>query len=82
MVKECNMIDAKDIIGVYAICNTGSILVHKIDYAEDRVLVSLNGENKEWCALQEGRTDDSEEYETGFYWGKMFIPLAEVYRFY
>lgn len=74
------VIDANDIIGVYAICNTGSILVHKIDYAGERVLVSLNGGNREWCDLEEGCADGSSEMETGFRWGEFFVPFAEVMR--
>lgn len=34
----------KSPIGVYAISNTISILVYEVDYTEDRVLASGNGE--------------------------------------
>ena len=72
--------DLNDIIGVYTICNTGSLVVHKIDNTDDKVLVSLNGKNPEWCNLQEGRCSDSDEFENGFYWGEMFIPFSEVMK--
>lgn len=74
------IIDLKDIVGVYAICNTGALLVHKIDYADEKVLVSLNGENREWCDMIEGYAEGSDEMETGFKWGEMFVPFAEVMR--
>ena len=74
------IIDLKAVIGIYPVCNTGSLLVHKIDYAEDRVLVSLNGEKEEWCEMTEGHADASGELEYGFYWGKMFVPFADVMR--
>ena len=61
-------------IGVYTICNTGSLLVHEIDYTEDMVLVSLNGGRKEWCNIT--YTEDG----LGFMWGEMFIPFSEVMR--
>lgn len=61
-------------IGIYTICNTGSLLVHEIDYAKDVVLVSLNGGCKEWCNIT--YTEDS----FGFMWGEMFIPFSEVMR--
>ena len=69
-------VDLKTIIGIYPICNTGCILVHKIDYTEDKILVSLNGKNEEWCDMGE------EELGYGFYYGQMFVPFAEVTRFY
>ena len=47
------MIDLATVIGVYAICNTGAVLVHAIDYGEDKVLASINGEDAEWCDLTE-----------------------------
>jgi len=47
------MIDLASVIGVYPICNTGAVLVHKIDYGEEKVLASINGEGAEWCSLTE-----------------------------
>ena len=50
-MAETKMIDLNTVIGVYSLCNTGAVLVHAIDYAEDKILASINGENPEWCAL-------------------------------
>ena len=50
---ESNMIDLTTVIGVYPICNTGAVLVHAIDYSEDKVLASVNGRNPEWLSLEE-----------------------------
>ena len=36
---------SEKVIGVYPLFNTGGICVHAIDYAEDKVLASVNGEN-------------------------------------
>ena len=76
------MIDLATVIGVYPICNTGAVLVHRIDYAEDKVLASINGENPEWCDLKEEYMETSGELEEGFTLGELFIPFAEVMRFY
>jgi len=78
---EQKMIDMNDIIGVYNFSNTMSLLIHKIDYVDDRVLVSENGENKQWCDIVE--YDDVEEgsVELGFKYGEILIPFSEVLRF-
>ena len=39
-MPESNMIDLSKVIGVYGLCNTGAVLVHAIDYPEDKVLAS------------------------------------------
>lgn len=75
-------IDLSDVIGVYPICSTGAVLVHRIDYAEDRVLASLNGDAPEWCSLKEEYNEDAQDVEPGFYLGSIFVPLIEVQRFY
>lgn len=58
------------VIGVFPMFNTGGICVHAIDYAEDKVLVSVNGENPEWCEMTEKPQSEvggeSEELESGF----------------
>jgi len=54
-MAEIKMIDLNTVIGVYSLCNTGAVLVHAIDYAEDKILASINGENPEWCAQWEIR---------------------------
>lgn len=78
---EQKMIDMNDIIGVYSFSNTMSLLIHKIDYVDDRVLVSENGENKQWCDIVE--YDDEEDLfgELGFKYGEILIPFNEVLRF-
>ena len=74
------IIDLKDIIGVCPLFNTGALLVHKIDYTEDKILVSTNGKDREWCDMIEGCADGSEELEIGFKWGELFVPFADVMR--
>ena len=72
------------IIGVFPISNTGSICVHAIDHAEDRVMASINGENPEWCAITEKPQSEmgveSDELESGFMFGSFFVPFSEVMR--
>jgi hypothetical protein len=76
------MIDLTSVIGVYPICNTGAVLVHKIDYGEEKMLASINGEGAEWCSLTEEYMETSGELELGFTLGELFIPFAEVMRFF
>ena len=71
--KEIHWVDARSVIGLYPISNVGTILVHKIDYGENRVLVSINCEEPEWCRLEEKPTDDGEEL--GFMLGSFFRSL-------
>lgn len=59
-------------IGVYTFCNTGSVLVYKIDNVNDSVLAGINDYQPEWCKI------DS-DYE-GFHLGEMYIPFNEVVR--
>ena len=44
---------SEKVIGVYPLFNTGGICVHAIDYAEDKVLASVNGEKPDWCEMAE-----------------------------
>ena len=67
------------VIGAYCICNTGSILVHAIDHAEDKVLVSINGNNPIWCDMAE-KQNDEEGLEPGFVFGSFFVPFSQVMR--
>lgn len=76
------MIDLTSVIGVYPICNTGAVLVHKIDYGEEKVLASINGEGAEWCDLKEQYSEGTGEEELGFTLGSFFVPFCEVQRFY
>lgn len=64
-------------IGVYGICNTGSICVHAVD--GDRVLASVNGNNPMWCDVTE-KVNDESKWESGFVLGSFFIPFSQVMR--
>lgn len=81
-MAEARMIDLSTVIGVYGLTNTGAVLVHSIDYAEDKILASINGENPEWCPMTEEYMERSGELELGFTLGSLFIPLCEVMCFY
>ena len=65
-MTQQRMIDLSTVIGVYTICNTGAVLVHAIDYGEDKVLASINGISPEWCSLTEQYMETSGELELGF----------------
>ena len=67
------------VIGVYSICNTGSVLVHKIDHGSDKVLASINGIQPRWCCMADKENDDG-EWESGFVLGSFFIPFSQVMR--
>ena len=75
-------IDLSDVIGVFPLTNVGAVLVHKLDYGEDKVLASVNGEEKTWCSLIEKLDDDIGELEPGFYLGSIFVSMKDVMRFY
>ena len=81
-MEEQNMIDLTKIIGVYGLCNTGAVLVHAIDYADDKVLASINGENPLWCEITEACRAGEDELESGFFLGSFFVPFSDVMRFY
>ena len=76
------MIDLDTVIGMYGLTNTGAVLVHAIDYGEEKILASINGENPEWCRMMEQYVDSLEEETLGFLLDELFIPLCEVMRFY
>lgn len=80
-MAESKMIDLSTVIGVFTLCNTGAVLVHAIDYGEDKVLASINGISPEWCDLTEQYTETAGEMELGFYLGSLFVPFSEVMRF-
>jgi len=80
-MTECKMIDLSTVIGVFPLCNTGAVLVHKIDYGEDKVLASINGEGAEWCSMTEEYRECAGEMELGFTFGSLFVPFSEVMRF-
>lgn len=81
-MTETKMIDLSAVIGVYTLCNTGVVLVHQIDYGEDRVLASFSGSEPEWCEMTEQYMEETGEEELGFTLGSLFVPLFQVMRFY
>ena len=81
-MTDQRMIDLATVIGVYTICNTGAVLVHAIDYGEDKVLASINGDGAKWCVMTEEYMETSGELELGFNLGELFVPFCEVMRFY
>ena len=81
-MAEQRMLDLSTVIGVYTICNTGAVLVHAIDYGEDKVLASIIGISPEWCSRTEEYMESTGDLELGFTLGSFFIPLCEVMRFY
>lgn len=74
------MKDKIETIGVYCVCDTMGICVHEIDYCEDRVLASANGENLQWCPMNEQTPEGGKEAEPGFLFGSFFVPFSEVMR--
>lgn len=67
-------------IEVHPISNTISVLVHEIDYTDDRVLVSVNDGKSAWCPMDEQLNEETEAIEPGFLLGELFIPFSEVLR--
>ena len=45
---ENAIVNLTGVIGIYPDCNTGAVLVHAIDYEEEKVLASINGQQAEW----------------------------------
>lgn len=74
------MKDKLKTIGVYCVCNTMGICVHEIDHCEDRVLASANGENPQWCPMNEQTPEGGGDAEPGFLFGSFFVPFSEVMR--
>ena len=81
-MTESKMIDLSAVIGIFPLCNTGAVLVHQIDYGEDKVLASINGIEPEWCRLEEQYSEDTGEEELGLTLGSFFVPFYQVERFY
>ena len=81
-MKEETIIDLATVIGVYPLYNTGAVLVHAIDYNEDKILASINGIDPEWCRMKEEYVEVTGEVQFGFTIGDLFIPFSEVMRFY
>lgn len=70
----------KTVIGTYPLTNTGGVLVHEIDYYDDRVLASVNDDDPEWYDITEQYWEHTEQNETGFCIGELFVPFCEVIR--
>lgn len=81
-MTESKMIDLSTVIGVFPVCNTGAVLVHAIDYGEDRVLASINGIDPAWCDLTEQYVEETQDTELGFTLGSLFVPFFRVERFF
>ena len=81
-MEQGKVIDLSKVIGVYGLCNTGSVLVHAIDYPEDKVLASINGDNPQWCEITEACREGEDELELGFFLSSFFVPFYDVMRFY
>ena len=81
-MEQGKVIDLSKVIGVYGLYNTGSVLVHAIDYPEDKVLASINGDNPQWCEITEACREGEDELELGFFLGSFFVPFCDVMRFY
>ena len=79
-MTESRTTGLSNVIGTYAICNTGAVLVYEIDYGGDRVLAGINDQPPEWCGINEGYVDGIEE--PGFSLGSFFVPFSLVERFY
>ncbi|MCD8398110.1 MAG: hypothetical protein LUD12_13180 [Lachnospiraceae bacterium] len=69
-----------EMAGVFTVSNTMSICVYEIDYADDRVLATANGENPEWYPITEQHNEDTGEWEQGFMFGSFFVPFSQVLR--
>lgn len=67
-------------VGVYSFSNNLALVIESIDYYNDRVLVSENGENSKWYDMCMIYNEDIDETETGFMYGKMPILFSEIIR--
>lgn len=81
-MPEDRIIDLKHVIGIYALTNMGAVLVHRIDYGNEKVQASINGIDPTWCDLIEQYMETTGELELGFNLGQLFVPFCEVQRFY
>ncbi|MBO5567991.1 MAG: hypothetical protein J6A79_03545 [Clostridia bacterium] len=81
-MPEDRIIDLKHVVGVYPLTNTGAVLVHRIDYPNEKVQASINGIDPSWCDLIEQYMETTGEMELGFNLGAFFVPFCDVQRFY
>ena len=68
---------SEKVIGVYPLFNTGGICVHAIDYAEDKVLASVNGENRNGARWQRNRS----QKKMAVKWSRAFCSAPFSCRF-
>ncbi|MCD8159259.1 MAG: hypothetical protein LUD77_10320 [Clostridiales bacterium] len=67
-------------VGVFTVSNTLAICVHEIDYTDDQVLASSNGDSPKWYPITEQKNKDTGEWEQGFMFSSFFILFSEVMR--
>ena len=79
---ENRMIDLSGVIGIYGLTNTWAVLVHEIDYGNERVLASMNGTDPGWCEMTELDMEGDGNTEPGFLLGSLPVPFSGVMRFY
>lgn len=69
-----------DAIATYVLSNTMSLELRKIDYSGEEVLITENGKNPQWYDLFLIFNENSEEMESGIFYGKMPVMLSEFMR--
>ncbi len=67
-------------IAVYGISNNTAVLVYDIGQYNDNVLAGYNNVLPEQCEITEQYNDDTNDIETGFIYGNMFVPFSECVR--
>lgn len=70
--------EVPEIAGVYTVSNNLAICVHEINYTDDQVLASGNGENPAWYPMTEQHNENTDEWEQGFVFGSFFVPFSQV----
>ena len=70
---------ALPVIGCFPLTNAGAVLIHRIDYGEEKVLASINGKNPELYSMTTEQTEDG-GYEPGIRLGFLFVPFSQVQR--
>lgn len=75
-MSRLNLLNFKP-VAVYGVSNNTAVLVYTIDQYNDTVLAGYNGHTPELCNIDDCYNDDTQEIESGFYFGDMFIPFSE-----
>ena len=73
-------IDINKVIGLYPLFYTAVVVIHEIDYAKDKVLISINGDDPKWCDISEQYIKTTKKWELGFYLGSTFIAFSNVIK--